>query len=128
MKLTRQEIVDAFAAWALAWNAHDLDAIMEFFSEESEIVNHPADSVTRGTDLRGLALIRSTLELQLGRLVPVKPFMISNVEVSRNTVTWDSEWESDALGALLCAEGHSATVEVGKILFWTHAVWHSCPS
>ena len=34
MELTRQEILDAFAAWASAWNAHDLDTIMELFHED----------------------------------------------------------------------------------------------
>lgn len=110
-----------------ASNSHDLNAIMEFFSEESKIVGHPADSPTRGTPLRGLATIRSVLEVQLGFAVPVNPFTISNVEVSGDTVTWDSRF-SNKNGNRFCAEGHSAIVGGGKILFWTHAALQSCPS
>lgn len=121
---SRQATVEGYYA---ASNSHDIAAVMEFFSEESEIVGHPADRpATRGTDLRGLAAIRSTLELQFEAIA--LPFMISNVEVSGNTVTWDSEHDAVSLGVRVCANGHSAIVEGGKILFWTHAALHSCPS
>ena len=32
--LSRQQILDALASWNEAWNAHDLDAIMELFHDD----------------------------------------------------------------------------------------------
>ena len=112
-----------------ALNAGDVAAIMEFFSEESEIVNHPLDlPVTRGGPLRGLAAIQEIAESDSEFSADqVEPFKFSNVEVSGNTVTWDFRIviENQATN---CSDGHSAIVENGKILLWTFAPQHPCPS
>lgn len=113
-----------------AFNSHDLEAMMGFFTDASQIVNHPHDKPVQreGDELRGVAAIRQTLEREMEFFAAtLDAYTISNVEVSGNTVTWDHVWIS-AEGDRFCAEGDSATVEDGKILFWSVAVRHSCPS
>jgi len=51
--------------------------------------------------------------------------VISNVEVSGNTVTWDQVQTVD-LGARFCTDGESAVIEDGKILTWTSPDWRHC--
>ncbi len=113
-----------------AFNSQDIEAVLEFFTEASRIDFHPKDKpVFRGfgEPLRGLTEIRRTLQREMDLTAPVDGYVISNVEVSGNSVTWDHAWtEND--GGRTCAEGHSATIEDGKILFWEYPVPHSCPS
>ena len=118
-----QETVEAFYA---AFNAGDIPAAtMEFFTEESEIVNHPMDTpATRGGPLVGLTAIEETLQRQRNNFLGPEAITARNIEESDETATWDTEFVNEARH--LCAEGHSAVVKGGKILIWTHAPLHTC--
>ncbi len=113
-----------------AFNSQDIEAVLGFFTEASRIDDHPKDKpVFRGfgVPLRGLTEIRRTLQREMDLTATVDGYVISNVEVSGNSVTWDHAWTAND-GGRTCAEGHSATVEDGKILLWEYPVPHSCPS
>ena len=100
-----------------AYNAEDIDGIMALFTEESVLNRHPMGIVALG----GIAEIR---EVQIRDIATSThtgdAYVISNVEVSGNTVTWDHVWTNN-VGVDWCAEGHSAVIEAGKILSWTFA-------
>ena len=104
-------------SYIAAYNAGDIDMVMAHFTEESEIVDHPTGfgSVTSGLewDLRRL----HEQDLSFGN-----GYTISNIEVSGDTVTWDSVW-----GVEGCVEGHTTVVEDGKILTWTWGTFIDCP-
>ena len=54
----------------------------------------------------------------VGSAADTDAYEFSNVQVSDDTVMWDSAW-TDAQGAEHCAEAHHAVITDGKILTWT---------
>lgn len=51
MPLTRRQILDALGDWSRAWNAHDLDTIMELFHDEILFENWTGARVRGKADL-----------------------------------------------------------------------------
>ncbi|ETW95089.1 MAG: hypothetical protein ETSY1_32065 [Candidatus Entotheonella factor] len=50
--LTRNEIASAFAKWSAAWNAHDLDGVMDLFHEDIYFENWTGGSVKGKANLQ----------------------------------------------------------------------------
>ncbi len=100
-------------AYITAYNARDIDAVMELFSEEATSTGHPYG----GPSATGKVQIRQN---QVGQLSasPDNAYTISNVKVTGKTVTWDHIFISRS-GQKSCVQGHSAVIEDGKILTWT---------
>ncbi len=105
-------------AYLEAYNAGpgNIDGIMAFFTEQSVITGHPLSA----SDVTGIAPIKNLHQMDLSLAAEVDPYIISNVEVSGNTVTWDHVWTSVIFGDQ-CVEGNIAIVEDGKILSWAFA-------
>ena len=99
-----------------AYNAGDLGLVMTHFTQDSVITGHPTglSSVTNG-----LAAIRRLHTQDLSFDVG---YVISNVETSGDTVTWDSVWGDDG-----CVQGQSTVVEDGKMVTWTWGEFVDCP-
>jgi len=91
MQLTRQEILDAFAAWARAWNAHDLDTIMELFHEDVLFDNWT------GARVRGKSALR---EAWTGWFANDSTFRFTDEDLFVDEVTqkalyrWQLDWPS----------------------------------
>jgi hypothetical protein len=105
------DVINEFVA---AYNSGDIDAVMEVFSEESEINGHPAVGFMTG--LSQIRVIHETEDMIYA--AEENAYTISNVEVTGDTVTWDHVWVSD-IGETFCVDGHTAVVKDGKILTWT---------
>lgn len=103
----------AIEAYISEYNAGDLDGVMAMFSEDAVLTGHPF--AARAT---GRAAIRSVHADEVGG--PGK-YTISNLEASGSTVTWDHVWagERDGGAFAFCVEGHSATVDDGRITSWS---------
>ncbi len=99
--------------YAEEYNADDMDALMELFSEESVIIGHP-----ESTRAEGLTFIREVQVSDRGYAALEDPYTFSNIEVTGTAVTWDQVWHSNE-GETFCAVGQSAVVEDGVILLWT---------
>lgn len=101
------------ASYVAAYNAADIEAIVELFDEDAVIANHPGGTFT------GTEQIRSLHE---GEADGTVSYTISNLEVIGNTVTWDHVWsgeEDNGEPFQNCVEGHTAIVENGQIVSWT---------
>jgi hypothetical protein len=100
-------------AFVVEYNAGNIDAVMALFSEESVITGHPFDASSTG-----LAEILALHVGDMGAAASENAYMISNVEVTGTTVTWDHVWINNQ-GGEFCKFGQSAVVEEGIILSWT---------
>lgn len=100
-------------AYVAAYNTADVDAVMEVFSEESQIFDHPF-----GDTVSGLDEIRRVHIDEFEFSADQDAYTFSNVEVSGSAVIWDHVWVN-AGGDRYCIEGNTAVVEEGKILTWT---------
>ena len=103
----------AIRDYAAAYNSGDVDAVMELFTDESVVNGHPFASRSEG-----LSAIRAVQVDDLAAAATENAYSFSAVEVSDDTVTWNSEWTSDD-GGLFCQVGHTAVVKDGKIRTWT---------
>jgi hypothetical protein len=99
-------------AYVTAYNSGDIDEIMTFFSDESAITGHPYY-----VEATGLDGIRELHIVDRQEAAVEDPYMISNLEVADDTVTWNQIWVSNT-GQEYCHEGQSAVVKDGTILFW----------
>ena len=102
-------VVESYIA---AYNAHDIDALMDVFSDESEIINHSIEGTVVGLDA-----IRAVHLEELSFAADTDAYTISNISTSDTTVSWDAEWVN-AGGEHWCKTGHRATVQDGVILAW----------
>jgi hypothetical protein len=98
-----------------AYNDGDLDAVMTHFTEESVIVGHPTDFDPQANDIYSIESLHKE-DLQYDQT-----YVISNVLVDGDTVTWDSVWGEDG-----CVKGQSAVVKEDKILTWTWGDFVDC--
>lgn len=107
-----------------AYNARDLDRLMELFTEESVVDTGEAR-------LEGLDQIRFEFEGRLARAADRNALEISNVEVDGSTVTWDDavRLRSEPLdGYTYCSTGSSAVIEGGTVVSWSgRQANRSCP-
>ena len=103
-----QAVIEAYIE---AYNAADVDGIVELFAADAVIHDHPGGSYS------GTAEIRALHEDEADGTVA---YTISNVTVEGNTVTWDHVWVGEEDGEVFefCVEGHVAEVENGKIVSW----------
>jgi len=101
------------SAYVTAYNGHDIDAVMAFFTEESVVTDHPF-----AVEAAGLSSIRILHSEDMAAAAESNAYRISNVEVTGNTVTWDHVWTNDG-GTRYCQQGESAIIEDGTILTWT---------
>ncbi len=101
------------SAYVTAYNAHDIDAVMAFFTEESVVTDHPF-----AVEAAGLSSIRILHSQDIRSAAESNAYRISNVEVTGDTVTWDHVWTNDQ-GEKYCKQGQSAIIEDGTILVWT---------
>lgn len=97
--------IDGYVA---AYNAGDINAVMDFFSEESVVTGHPF-----AAESQGLVAIRE-IHAEVGEGVT---YTISITDVTDNTVTWDHVWNTEE--GPNCVDGHTAVISEGKILTWT---------
>jgi hypothetical protein len=111
--ITSDDPAAAIEQYIAAYNSGDIDAVMEVWSAESVLTNHP-----NALEATGLAQIRAVQVQDLGRLGGEGAYSISNVEVTGDTVTWDHVWIS-RFGDEFCTMGHIAVIKDGKILTWT---------
>jgi len=96
------------------YNADDIDGIMELFSDESVITDHPFSGSSTG-----LTAIRALHVQDRAAAASENAYTISNIEVTGTTVTWDHTWTNNA-GDTYCPPGpNTAVVEDGIILSWT---------
>ena len=95
-----------------AYNAGDIDAVMDLFTDESVVTGHPFQASSEG-----LSAIRSVQVSDIAAAATSDAYTISNVEVSGDTVTWDHVWTSST-GDQFCQEGQTAVIKDGKILTW----------
>ena len=106
----------AIASYVAAYNAADVDAVVELFAEDAVITLHP------GGDYAGITEIRTLHEAEADGTVV---YDISNVVVDGDTVTWDHVWsglEENGDPFENCVTGHTAIVEAGQIVSWTWPV------
>ena len=113
------------AGFYAAFNAGAPEAVMAFFTEESEITNHPFDTVNRGGPLTGLTAIDGVLEEEYGFWEVVTPYTVGNIEVAGDTATWDTV-AGPGTDAPVCTEGHQAVVRGGQIITWTFGSQKLC--
>jgi hypothetical protein len=100
-------------AYVDAYNSGDIDEILGSFSEDSVMIGSPWESPVQGLDeLRSLHID------ELAAAADSDAYLIANVEVVGDTVTWDHRW-SNKEGTDWCAAGQSAVVEEGVIVSWT---------
>jgi uncharacterized protein (TIGR02246 family) len=114
---TQSDPAATIEAYVAAYNAADVDAIVELFDENAVITNHPGGTFTGTEQIRSLHE-GGGADGADGTVA----YTISNIEVSGNTVTWDHVWsgeEDNGEPFQSCVEGHTATVEDGQIVSWT---------
>ena len=114
------DAADTMSAYVAAYNSGDIDEIMVFFSEESIITGHPYP-----VEGKGLDGIRELHIADRQAAAADEPYMISNVEVVGDTVTWDQTWLSSS-GQEYCHEGQAAVVIEGIILTWDWSSGSNC--
>ncbi len=107
---TPGETIEAYIA---AYNAHDIDAVMAFFTDESVVTGHPFSTTSSGT-----SSIRTLHVTDLSAAAAETAYTISNVEVTGDTVTWDHVWVNNK-GEEFCQQGQRAVVKDGTIVSWT---------
>ncbi len=109
-------------AYIEAFNAKDLDAVMELFTEESVVTGHPdLGNRERGPAVQGLTEIRSLLSNSMAVAADVDAYRITNLRVvPGNKVRWDHIW-TNTDGEDYCANANNAVVEDGKILSWLYS-------
>ena len=110
--MTPAETIDAYVA---AYNVGDIDAVMDFFVEESVVTGHPA-SASPSSEAVGLVAIRD-LNSEVGEGVT---YTILITDVTGDTVTWDHIWSGYENGEPFrtCQNGHTAITANGKIMSW----------
>lgn len=113
---TQSDPAATIEAYVAAYNAADVDAIVELFADDAVIANHPGGTFTGKEQIRSLHG-GGGADGADGTVA----YTISNIEVSGNTVTWDHVWSGEEAGEPFqsCVEGHTATVENGQIVSWT---------
>lgn len=101
----REAVIESYVE---AYNAGDVDAVMEVFVDDAVITGHPLG------DFNGAGQIRA---LHAEEANGVNAYTISNVTTDGEIVTWDHVWRNEA-GEEFCVEGHEAVVEGAKIASW----------
>ena len=88
---------------------------MALFTEDSVVIGHrfSVDSPVS----RGLVRIRAVQVNYIDLAATENAYTISNVEVSGDTVTWDTLWV-DSFGEEYCQSGQMAVIDDGKIASW----------
>ncbi len=110
------------ASYIAAYNAADIDRVMELFTDESAMAGHPFDS-----SVTGLTEIRAIQIADIDAAAPLNAYTISNLDVDGDTVTWDHRWVGDD-GNEFCISGHVAVIRDGRIASWTWPrVGFDCP-
>lgn len=94
-----------------ASNDRDFDGVMEFFSEESTIINHPFG--TAG----GIEEIGALHRMDMSASHRSEPSTFDGLQLVDGVVTWDHRWVNNRNEAY-CGSGHQAAVEDGKIIRW----------
>ncbi len=102
-------VIDNYVA---AYNAGDIDGVMAVFSDQSVVTGHPMQA-----RIEGLAAIRINQADDMRFAASQNAYVISDVKVAYDTVTWDHVWTSSE-GQQFCQQGHEALIEEGKILTW----------
>jgi ketosteroid isomerase-like protein len=113
VELQERTADETISAYMTAYNGHDLDAVMAFFTEESAVTDHPF-----AAEAAGLSAIRNLNFQDISVAAESGAYRISNVEVTGNTVTWDHVWTNHN-GKKYCQQGQSAIIDDGTILTWT---------
>ena len=103
---------EVLADLVAALNDGDVDAMMEFFTEDSIVNAHPL-----ADNLRGLDSIRRLTVDAIAESGSTNIYEISNVAVTGDTVTWDYTWIND--GVCYQNVGAIAVIRNGKMLTWT---------
>ena len=98
-----------------AYNDGDLEDVMSHFVVMSTITGHPTDFDPVATDIYSIERLHKE-DLRFGQ-----QYVISNLSVEGDTVTWNSVWGDDG-----CVQGHSAVVEDGKMLSWVWGEFVDC--
>ena len=98
-----------------AYNDGDLEDVMSHFVVMSTITGHPTDFDPVATDIYSIQRLHKE-DLRFGQ-----QYVISNLSVEGDTVTWNSVWGDDG-----CVQGHSAVVEDGKMLSWVWGEFVDC--
>ena len=112
------ELAATTDAWAEAYNAGDIAAVMALFTEDSSITFYPETHLISGF----FAIERvQAEELDFGGKIT-----IAIVETEGNSVTWNqlTEGEDDGEEIKSCVYGHTAIIEDGKIINWR---WPAAP-
>jgi ketosteroid isomerase-like protein len=99
--------------YAVAYNAGDIDRLVELFTNESVVDTGDA---MFGGPFTGREQIRTHLVRELDKAAEVDALQISKVQVSGNTVTWDQALTLSGGDQTYCSEGSSAVVEDGSIV------------
>lgn len=99
-----------------AYNAKDLAGVMVFYTEDSVITGHPSEAVQTDLDT-----IRRVNRVDMLVAAESNAYLITNLEVSGDTVTWDHMWTNNQ-GFFACVEGHTAVVRNSAIVSWTWPV------
>ena len=98
-----------------AYNADDLDAVMELFADDAMLSGNPfefSDGPWVGVSIRSLFFTAMDFAAE-------NAWTISDVEVDGKTVTWNQVYRTTIPGLeATCDNGHRAVVEGGKIESW----------
>jgi hypothetical protein len=98
-----------------AYNSGNFDELMSHFTDDSIIVGHPTDFDPEAADIGAIRRLHKE-DLSFG-----EQYTISSIDVSGDTVTWDSIWGEDG-----CVQGHTTVVADGKIISWTWGEFVEC--
>jgi hypothetical protein len=96
-----------------AYNEGDLDAVMTHFTQESVIVGHPTDFDPQADDIYQIERLHKE-DLRFD-----ETYVVSNLVVSSDTVTWDSVWECEYT-TCISAERSSAVRQTGRYQWRAH--------
>lgn len=110
---TQSDPAATLEAYVAAYNAANIDDIVELFDEDAVIAAHPGGTFTGTDQIRALHLEEADGTVS---------YTISNIEVDGSVVTWDHVWsgvEDNGDSFENCVNGHTATVENGQIVSWT---------
>jgi hypothetical protein len=106
----------ALDAYRAAYNAHDIDGVVDTFADDAVITGHPLDEdgTTTGADE-----IRALHEYEMPDAAPTDAYELTNVAEESDKVTFGHRWHTKG-GDCYSGGGHTVTVEDGKIVSW---VW-----
>ncbi|MEO6133648.1 MAG: nuclear transport factor 2 family protein [Ginsengibacter sp.] len=91
MNLPRAEILKKFDTWVIAWNAHDLDGVMEFMHENVVFQNWNGNTVSGKSSL---AKSWAPWFLRHGNFKFIQEDFFIDEQQQKMTFTWQLEWLS----------------------------------